>query len=194
MSTFNGWTIISLPSTPAPKSIEWDLSDVVGAARSPFNNKQQIFYWGQGLMRASLSYPKMTNAQALPLITFLRDVQGITKIFQFGDPKRTGPQNPAAAAGVVSGANQTGYTLITTSSNLTPGDWIQLGLRLYSVTEVAGGTLGIWPNLRESPADGTDLVIANTQGLWRLTKNERRYTDSSALNVDPITFEIEEAL
>lgn len=194
MSTFNGWTIITLPASPPPANIEWELGDTVGAARSPFSQQQQIQNWPASLMRASLSYQKMLNSEALPLITFLRQTQGIANIFLFGDPKRTQPQNPAAVAGKVTGGDQTGYTLVTSSSGLMPGDWIQLGLRLYGLTSVTGGTLGIWPNLRESPADGTDLIITNTQGLWRLTKNQRKFRDSSSLNVDPITFEIEEAI
>ena len=195
MSTFNNWTIITLPSSPPPKSIEWDLGDIVGAAPSPFSYQQQIQSSDAAKMRASLSWARQSNADAMPLLVFLRQTQGIANIFLFGDPKRTAPQNPAAVGGAVSGSGQTGYTLLVTgSSDLTPGDYFSLGLRLYFVVSVDGGTLGIWPNLRESPTDGTDLVLVNPQGLFRLTKNQRKFIDDDALTVAPITFEIEEAL
>jgi len=194
MSTFNGWTILTLPTfPPCPRSIEWQFSDTVGAARSPFSQQQQIYNWQASLLRASVSYQPMNNAQARAWLAFLASLQGISNIFQIGDPLGVAPQNSAAAAGTVTGSGQSGYTLVTSSSNLTPGDWIQVGLRLYLVTSVAGGTLGIWPQVRETPPDGTALIISNTQGLFRLTKNDRKISVNDA-KVYGITFEIEEAI
>jgi hypothetical protein len=194
MSTFNGWPIISLPAyPPAPASIEWEPFDTVAAARSPFSQQQQLQNWQAAILRASLSYQPMTPSQAIPWIVFLMNTQGISSVFQFGDPLLTGPQNPSASAGHVSGGGQTGYALDTTASGLTPGDWIQIGYRLYRVMTVSGGNLGIWPNIRESPADGSAISITNTSGLFRLTKSARRYTVNKA-KIHGITFEIEEAL
>ena len=194
MSTFNGWTIIALPAyPPCPKSIEWKLSDVIGAARSPFSLQQQTQDWQQSILRASVSYPPMSIAQAIPWVVFLMALRGIENVFMIGDPQNLGPQNPAAVPGTVTGSGQTGYSLNTSSANLTPGDWIQIGQRLYRVLSVAGGVLGIWPPIRESPADGTALIINNTQGLFRLTKNDRGYT-VNAQHSYSFTFEIEEAL
>lgn len=194
MSTFNGWTVVDLPGFPAaPKSIEWMLGDTVAAARSPFSRQQQIYNWGASILGASLSYQPMKNSEALPWIAFLMSLQGIAGVFLFGDPLNTGPQNPGASGGTVSGSGQTGYTLATSSSGLAAGDWISLGVRLYMVTSVGGGSLGIWPQLRESPAGGTEVVIRNTRGLFRLAKNERRYAVNDA-KIYGITFEIEEAL
>lgn len=193
MSTFNGWTIYTMPSSPVPRSIEWSMTDVVGSARNPFSLRQQTYNWSSGILRASVSFAPMLKPQSLAWTSFLMSVQGISGVFLFGDPLNVGPQNGAASAGAVSGAGQTGYTLVTTSSNLTPGDWIQLGVRLYAVTSVSGGTLGIWPAIRESPADGTSLVINNTQGLFRLSKNDRKFS-VDVNKTYGITFEIEEAL
>lgn len=194
MSSFNGWNIISLPAYPPPAHIEWQFDDIVAAARSPFSKQQEIYPFQRAQLRASLSYPTMENTTALPLLGFLAQLQGLSNIFLFGDPQLLGPQNPAAVAGSVSGSGQTGFSLVTTSSDLTPGDWFQLGLRLYRVVSVTGGTLSIWPNIRESPVDGTNLVITNTQGLFRLVNNKRKYSVKPGQIVEPITFEIEEAL
>jgi hypothetical protein len=194
VSTFNGWTIVTLPSAPPPAFIEWGLADTVGAARSPFSRQQQIQNWSAAIWSASLSYAAMQYLEALPLITFLRNTQGKANVFMFGDPQNLGPQNPSASAGAVSGSGQTGYQLITTSSGLTPGDYFQLGVRLYAVTSVLGGTLGIWPNIRESPASDTALILTNTQGLFRLSSNVRKYSVKPGQMVKPIIFEIEEAI
>lgn len=195
MSTFNGWNIVTLPAYPPPARIEWRLGDIVAASRSQFSLEQeQPTAFNASRMRASLTYPTMQNSQALQFLAFLASLQGKSNIFLWGDPQNIAPQNSGASGGTVSGANQIGYELVTTSSSMTPGDWIQLGMRLYRVQAVAGGTLTIWPNLRESPADGIAVVINNTQGLWRLAANKRKYSVKPGQIVEPITFEIEEAL
>lgn len=193
MSTFNGWEIVAMPATPVPRTIEWELNDVIGTAVSPFSLQTQIYDWGQSILRASISMPAMNRAQALPWATFFAALRGRANVFLFGDPLYLGPQAGGAVAGTVTGSGQTGFTLLTSSSGLLPGDWFSLGLRLYRVISATGGTLGIWPPLRESPADGTDLVLMDTQGLFRLTKNARKF------HVDEVQtfgfdFEIEEAL
>jgi hypothetical protein len=194
MSTFNGWTIYTLPSVPAvPKAVEWQFNDKVGQAPAEFTFQKQIFPWGQGIIKASLSYQLLTNAQMPPWSAFLASLQGTAGVFLFGDPMNTGPQNGGATAGTVTGSGQAGNTLVTSSSGLLPGDWFSLGVRLYMVTSVSGGVLGIWPNIRESPAGGTSLVITNTQGLFRLQKNVRGYSVNTS-KLYALTFEIEEAL
>jgi hypothetical protein len=196
MPSFNGWSVIALPTfPPAPKSIEWELDNVVGSARSPFSLQQQIYQWNTSILRASVSWPFMTNANFTAWRAFLASLQGISNVFQLGDPQNQAPQNHIATGGTVTGSGQVGYTLNTSSSNLTPGDWIQIGYRLYLVTSVAGGSLGIWPNIRESPTGGTGIVITNTQGLFRLTKNSVKYmTSVEQGRTFSLTFEIEEAL
>lgn len=193
MSTFNGWPIIPAPSSPVAKSIEWGPDDVQGSNRSPFSLRRQIYDWQQSILRASVSFAPMSEAQALPWIVFLLALRGINGVFLFGDPRRTTPQNGGATAGTVTGSGQTGYELVTSSTNLTPGDWFSIGVRLYRVLTVSGGTLGIYPPIRESPVSGSDLVIVNPQGLFRLTKNQRKYSEKEG-GIYGFTFEIEEAL
>lgn len=194
MSTFNGWEIITLPAFPgAPRSVEWDLDDVVGEAVSPFSRQAQIQDWGQAELRASVSYQPMTNAQARPWLAFLAAARGVGSVFLMGDPLHTGPQNGGASGGSVTGSGQTGFVLVTSSSGLTAGDWFALGLRLYMVTSVSGGTLGIWPPIRESPAGGTTLTIANPKGLFRLATNKRRVSVDVAKTYG-VSFEVKEAL
>lgn len=194
MGSFNGWPISTMPSSPsAPTSIEWQLQDNQGEVESPFDYSSQIFDWQTARLCASLSYRPMKNSEALAWYAFLMGLNGIKGVFSFGDPLNQAPQNPGATAGTVTGSGQTGFTLVTSSSGLLPGDWFSLGLRLYRVTAADGGTLTIWPNIRESPADGTDLVITNTTGLFRLRKNVRGISIDK-MRFAGITFEIKEAL
>ncbi len=195
MSTFNGWTIVNLPTfPPAPKSVEYLGQNVAADNTSPFSGQQQIYNWQAAWWEWSVTWQPMTDLQMQPWIAFLLSLQGISNIFQIGDPIRgLGPQNPAATAGTVTGSGQTGYSLNTSSSGMTPGDYVQLGLRLYRVTSVSGGTLGIWPQIRESPVDGTNLVIKNTLGLFRLKANQVKWSVNDA-KIYTLTFEVREAI
>jgi hypothetical protein len=67
----------------------------------------------------------------------------------------------------------------STAGQLLPGDYIQLGYRLYQVCEQVNSdvngwaTISVWPSLREAPAAGTALLLNNTQGLFRLASPDR---------------------
>jgi hypothetical protein len=112
----------------------------------------------------------------------------------------------------VNGAGQTGRTLNTKGWPapafgpypyvLRPGDWLQIGYRLYrnltsKIISDPGGvglvTLDIWPPLREPPADGDAIIVTNTLGLWRLKSNQRKWSITES-RFYGLQFEIREAL
>jgi len=93
----------------------------------------------------------------------------------------------AGVIGQVGGANVPGTrTLQTTgwegseSGLLLPGDYIQLGYRLYRICSAVNSdddgnaTLNIWPSLREQPPDGTTFIFDSPVGLFRLADNRRQ--------------------
>lgn len=206
MSTFNGWTIYTLPAFPAaPRSVEWNFIDTVGDSTSPFSGQQQIYDWSASWIEGSITYQKMKDADARAFTAFLKSLHGIAGVFSFGDPLRSKPRGSGAGSPEVSGSGQTGYALnvkgLTPSASgvLLPGDQFSLGLRLYenlgTVNADGSGnaTLSIWPQIREPPADGTALVLTNPSGLFRLKSNTRKVSyDETKLYA--ITFEVREAL
>jgi hypothetical protein len=196
MPIYNGWTILNPPSyPPCPCSIEWGASDLAGAVTNPFTGQMQVQSWGAGFREISVSYQPLNNSQALAMAAWLESLQGMTNIFQLGDPLNQAPQNPLATAPTVSGANQTGFSLVTTGGNglLQAGDWIQLGYYIYRITFVNSGTYSIWPNLRVSPANGASIIITGTQGIWRLKDNSRKWTVQKN-KLYTFTFEAREAI
>jgi hypothetical protein len=206
MSTFNGWTIIALPTIPAaPQTIDFSIIDVVAASVSPFTGQQQIQDWQQGWLEASVSMPPMTHITAQQWIAFLMSLRGQANVFQMGDPLAVAPQGSASGTPVVTGSGQTGYSLATSgwtanaSGVLQPGDWLQIGYRTYRNlqtvnADVSGNaTLSIWPRLRESPNDGDSLILTNTKGLWRLKSNTRKWSETEARHYG-IQFDIREAI
>lgn len=86
--------------------------------------------------------------------------------------------------GLVNGASQTGYDLITDgwlasqTGILKAGDWLQLGTgtnaRLYKVildvdsNSSGQATLTLWPKLRTSPADNQAIIVSSPVGKFML--------------------------
>ena len=206
MPTFNGWNIISMPTTPsAPQTIDFTATDIVALSISPFTGQQQVQDWQQGWLEASVSLPPLTHAQAQAWIAFLMALRGQANVFQLGDPLAVAPQGSGAGATTVNVGAQAGFSLNTkgwtagASGVLLPGDWLQIGYRLYRNlgTATADGsghaTLSIWPSLRESPADNDAITLTHTKGLWRLKSNARKWSETQA-RMYGIQFDIREAL
>ena len=206
MATFNGWTIVTTPLVPAaPASIEFTLQDIVASTLNPFTGQEQFQDWQSSYLEASVSMPPLTGKQTPAWVAFLMSLRGTLNVFQLGDPLLTAPQGSALGTPVVNGGSQTGYSLATrgwtasTAGILLPGDWIQIGYRLYrnlatlNADSSGNATAGIWPQLRESPADGTALTLNNTQGLFRLRANSRKFS-MLANRMYGLQFDIREAL
>ncbi len=82
----------------------------------------------------------------------------------------------------------------TPSANgvLMPGDYIQIGHRLYTVCDTVdadasgNASFEIWPSLREPVITGQQIITTNPQGLFRLAQNKRKwsldYTHMTALS------------
>jgi hypothetical protein len=62
---------------------------------------------------------------------------------------------------------------------LKAADWFQVGYRLYRTCEdvnsdsSGNATISVWPSIRETPANGTPLILNSPKGLFRLANNRR---------------------
>ena len=81
MSTYNGRTIVTMPSSPAPKSVEFTDISLVGEAVSPFTAQQQIQDWQASYMEASVTLPPMSETDAADWVTFFRACKGKACVF-----------------------------------------------------------------------------------------------------------------
>lgn len=82
MPTYNGWTIVTMPSTPSAKNVEFSDQNVVTDSKSPFTGQQQIYDWQASWMEASITMPTMLLSVAQPWIDFLRACKGKSRVFQ----------------------------------------------------------------------------------------------------------------
>lgn len=82
--TYNGWNIVTMPSTPAsPQDIEFFVVDAVAQNISPFTGQQQIQAWNGTWMECRFTMPPMSHTDATNWVTFVRNLQGAANVFQF---------------------------------------------------------------------------------------------------------------
>lgn len=180
---------LSLPASPALRSVRFGGSSVVAVPESPITLAQQIQSHPGQAWRAEVTLPPVKGrAEGAEWEAFLLSLNGREGSFLMGHPLAATARGVATGTPLVDGASQTGSSLAT--DGWTPSiagilkkfDFIQLGsgatARLHAVltdadSDGAGAaTLDIWPRLRESPADGAAVVVANTLGRWRMDSNE----------------------
>jgi hypothetical protein len=82
MSTYNGWTIVTMPTAPSVKIIDFTANQIVSANVSPFTGEQQIQDWQASWMEASLQLPPLTQPQSVAWLNFLIACRGIACVFQ----------------------------------------------------------------------------------------------------------------
>lgn len=195
--------------TNCVKAVNIRSRNVVGISSSPFTGQQQVYRHPGAWWEMEVTLPPLKRADAEDLNAFLISLNGKYGTFLMGDPANTSPRGIATGSPAVSGAGQTGDSLITSgwtpsiTGILKAGDWIQLGTasatRLHKVladvnSDGSGvASLDIWPNLRDSPANSSAVVINSAKGQWRLAANEHNYSIEVG-NIYGITFACVEAL
>lgn len=189
----NIYTLISMPEFPGFTDVTFDMLDSVSAVESPYvpSQMQTQRFAGADRWSVQLTLPKMTRSVAAPWIAFLAALQGAANVFRVGDPLGATPNGTPKGAPVVDGTvggNATSSSVLYTRGwtpnlfrLLKPGDYIQVVDRLYmaaqQVNSDANGkaAISVWPSLRETPADATELQLANTQAVFRLASNKRTW-------------------
>jgi hypothetical protein len=203
--TFNGLTVISTPASPAPSSLEFTTTDFNAANSNPFTGSQQIYDWQGSLVSMSVQLPPMTaDGGGDDWAAFLMQAKGMSNAFLLGDASRPLPKGSVSGTPVVNGANQVGYNLNTkgwtpnAQGVLKRGDWIQNIYRLHKVLDDVNAdgsghaTLALYPQIRESPADGQALIVRNCVGLFRLASNSNKFSINLA-SIYGFQFNIREA-
>jgi hypothetical protein len=198
--TINGmsYSLVTMPGSPGPASIEMGWNDLVSLEMSPYTLQQQTQQWpGADWWDAKVTLPPMNAATAAQWKAFLADLRGPLNVFELGDPTQPHPlgnigaSNPKIDSGGPYLATQTSIGTVGWAANqagvLLKGDLFQLGYRLHMVVDgqvnsnsAGAATFSIWPSLRESPAAGTPLTLKWAKGLFRLPVGRRGFSASPA--------------
>jgi hypothetical protein len=190
----NTYNLITLPANVGLSDITFSMEDTVAVVDSPYVPSQiQTQTWpGADRWGFQAMLPKMTQWDAAQWIAFLAALRGRANVFQLGNPVRTKPAGAAKGTplvdGTISGGNATSATTLDTKGwtpniyrQLLAGDYMQIGYRFYmcvaNVNSDANGKaqISIWPSLRETPADGAPIILANPVGVFRLANNLRNF-------------------
>ena len=204
--------VVSVPSSPGFRNVQFDIADTVGASASPYTgqNMQTHEFLGAEHWTGVLALPPMSSAQAPAWKAFLMECRGIKLPFLLGDPAKRRPAgNAVGSAPQVDnsqpGGNPVMAQLLATKGwrpnqrgVLQPGDYLQIGYRLYCCLEWVNADangeaeFAIWPSLREVPVDGAPLILNNPVGLFRLAENKRGWSASpqqlTALSVNVMEY------
>ena len=118
IGTFNSMNIVALPcdtmpGVTAPSSIEWDAQEVVAVNQSPFTGQTQTYDWQTSWLEGQVSFPPMNRYAYDMWSSFVLECRGQLNCFLLGDPRAKLPKGTAAGTPVVSGAGQTGYSIVT---------------------------------------------------------------------------------
>jgi hypothetical protein len=216
-TVFNSWNIIPLPPRPAPRQIDFGITDSIGESVSPFTRQSQVQQFpGADWWTLNISLPVMKRPFANPWIAWLAELRGKWNVFQIGDPSGATPLGtPILGTGMATpliDGSSAGYNLTTATTLYTrgwkpntlrlllPGDYLQIGYRLHIVSGISAvssdssgkANFSIWPSIRELPTDGEPIILHNTTGLFRLATNTRNWT-ANYLKIVPIAFKCKEA-
>lgn len=202
---------LTFPTSVVIERINWQSKSLVSVSQSEFTGAQEVQVhgggagWWEGVVSIA---PLNTIAESDEWVSFLISLNGREGTFLMGDPLKTAPRGTALGTPLVNGASQTGVSLITdgwTASQtgvLLAGDLIQVGTgslsRLHMVKEDAdadgsgNSTIEIFPNLRESPSDGSAITISSPVGKFRLSSDTSSW-DITHPNITNLSFAILEA-
>ena len=190
-----------LPARPAVRRIVLTPQPIVGVSESPFTGDAQVYVHQGQLWQAEVELPPIVGtARAGPWKAFLTKLNGRAGTFLMGDPDARVPRGSAAnepGLPQVQGDGQLGSDLLidglpaSVSGYLLAGDYVQLGsgpdARLHLVqddvdSDPAGqATLSLWPRVRRSPPDNDTVVVAQTQGVFRMTSNATGWESNEAM-------------
>ena len=180
------WTdILDFPAGMHISAVSLTVRDAVATRTNEFTFAQEVQVFPGQSMGLRVSFRSHDAETGSRLEAFLLKLRGSAGVFRFGDPFHSLPMGAGRGMPLVVEAVAGSQTLTTRGwqpnhpAQLLPGDYIQLGDRLYRVLDqVASDSTGraellVWPNLRETYPAGTTVKTVNPTGLFRLQNPER---------------------
>ncbi len=170
--------ILTFPDVP-PSGVEWQLISNTRTFKSPLDGSVQTSEAPGARWHVSLAFPKRAPSEARILAAFLISLRGESGRFRLFDHAHTTPRGTITGNPIVSGAAQSGASINISgwTGTLLAGDMIGIGGELKMVTTDAEGAgavpaaVSFEPPLRQSPANGSVVVIASPTAVFKLTND-----------------------
>lgn len=193
------FTLVSMPAYPGFSDVALTLINAVAVVQSPYIPSQsQTQQWpGADAWAAQIALPPMDRDTTGAWRAWIAECYGVANVFQLGDQSAPYVRdfNHATMTGSIPLVDGSSSSNNAISSNvlftkgwrpsayrlMMPGDYLQVGYRLYTVagqvpvsSDSSGkAQINVWPSLRDTPPDGTTIVLSNPVGLFRLASNKR---------------------
>lgn len=181
---------ISLPVQVGDSAVKLQLgmNDITYANVSPYNRKGNYLEWDTGWWTLTITIPPVGRDFGQKWLSFLAKLKGRAGTFQTAIPGHDIPLGSCAEEPGfprVNGADQTGDSILCDGMPasryryLAEGDFIQIGTRLYVVTEDmnttadGAGRMHVWPKIDGEHGDNVRVIVSGAMGLFRLTGDQR---------------------
>ena len=182
------------PTQFGVSALSWGPMTNTARAKAPWTFEDIVQVFAGEMWVGELTIALQTEADGRALAAWITSLKGTRGTFKLGDPAALAPLGSAADAPgtpVINGAGQTGNQLMISglpagaADYLLAGDMLQVGafpisapvnahlhMVLNDVDADGGGlaTLDIYPTLRESPTNGSAVVLVNPQGVFALAQ------------------------
>lgn len=188
-------------------------NDTTAKSTSPYTRQSQVYVFPGQWWSSTISLAAMKPADYEAMVAFFLKLRGRSGSFLFGDPARPTPRGTAKdtpGTPLVNGAGQTGASVtidgcpVSSIGYLKAGDYVQFGAgataRLHKllddVNTDSGGNavLSFWPDLRESPADNSAVVVTGAKGVFRRSDDSMPWQTDNGGIAQNIVVGIEEVL
>jgi hypothetical protein len=191
-------------SRKLPPQLDWSLVSNTQTFQSPLSGSVQTVEMPGARWRVSFTLSSLDAADSAALRSFLVQLRGQAGRFYLHNFARPTPRGIATGTPVVSGASQTGNTLVTSGwSNsvagiLKAGDYFSVNSELKMLVADASSngsgvaTLTFEPPLRSSPANGASITTNKPTATFRLDEDTVRWVTSAPL-LDTISIAATEA-
>lgn len=185
--------ILDWPENLRPSSMNWTLSSSGSMFESVFNKSTQTVTFPGSKWKVSMSFQDLDDFESRLLESIIVDLDGMGGRIRLGDFGRCGV--PAQGTPIVSGANQTGKSILTAGwlpgrmilargQYLTIADEMKMVLTDAWSDESGFATIRIGPMLRISPAAGAPIEVQSPRGIFMLTENENGVARKPAFSND----------
>lgn len=99
-TTSQGWTIVSMPSFPSPRDVQFSIITQAGLAISDFTGQQQVHDWNARSQKVTITMPSMNAVNGAIWENWLTSMNGVVNVCQL---------NPAWSGSLLPSTSQTGY-------------------------------------------------------------------------------------
>ncbi len=175
---------LTFPDVPIAQA-HWSLVSNTQSMDSDLNGSGQDLALPGDKWALQITVTDLMGREARMFSAFVNSLRGRTGRFYMIPPGCGTPLGTAAGSGVVSGAGQSGSTLVT--SGWTPnqaelfavGDYFQVGNELKQITAAVAAsgtgtaTLQFTPPLRTSPANGAAIISVNPKCIMKSVDNNQ---------------------